>query len=256
MSSESNELHLNNEAGKKREGNPSCEEYTTAREFPEAGNSQRVFEFPEEKATTRKPPPKVTVLQRILVAAVAVVAVAVYDLVGIMPQSGAKVREYSIEAHETGVFYWIEFDDYTSGDDLSVEVYNDFVRHSQTVEDRFVSGEVYDLKPGMTYTVEVWSGNSVLLRKKVTTLLSKPIEEEPYEEPIEEPVTEPTEPEQTAEPEESTKENQNTATTGQPSDQQPETEQGQPSDQQPETESGDNGNNGTGANDPTYGSGQ
>lgn len=198
MAYEGNELRLNNDEGRKREGNPSCSEYGLTREFPESGKPQRVSEFPEEKtAPPRKAPQKITVLQRVMVAAVAVVAVVVYDLVGIMPETGARVREYSIEAYESGIFYWMELEDYTPEEALSVEVYNDFVRYSQTVEDSFVHGEVNDLKPGMTYTFEVRSGSNVLLRKKVTTQAPDP-SEEPFVEPYE---TQTEEPQQTAEPE-------------------------------------------------------
>lgn len=201
MANESNEIRLKNDAVRQDEL-PRYSEYAEPREFTNVSETKRIAEIPESRAERAKPAKrKTTRWQRILIAAVATVAVVAFDLVGLSPPSGASVRSYSIEASDTSVFYWIEFDNYTSGDDLSVEVYNDFFRYRQEVEDHSVSGDVFDLKPNMTYTVDVRSGNSILLRKKVTTQESQ-IEPEPYEEPT--PVEEPDQTEEPYEESEST----------------------------------------------------
>ncbi len=170
MSDESNKLRIENDIGKKGEHNAPSSEYQPSREYSNATETQRFSEFPEGKEkTTAQKSQSSAVLQKILVAAVAIVAVVFYDLLGMTPSSGASIREYSIESEENAIFYWFEFENYTYGDDLSIEVYNDFVHYSQVVEEQSVSGEAFDLKAEMTYTVEVRSGNSVLLRERVIT---------------------------------------------------------------------------------------
>ncbi|MBP5242424.1 MAG: hypothetical protein J6Z36_01895 [Clostridia bacterium] len=117
------------------------------------------------------------------VAAVAFVAVVAPEIVA---GTSINVEMFEVFADATSIYYELELSDFSPADDLSVVVYNDFTYREKEINDHFIYAEERDLKPNLTYTVEVRAGNSVLAYKTITTKEeAEPIEEEPIFTPIE-----------------------------------------------------------------------
>ena len=91
-------------------------------------------------------------IQRLLATAVVatVVTVGVTDVVPILKRPAVILRE-EFSVSDTAIDYEVEVGDYTEGDELSVAVYNDFVREEQSVREPRIAGRAEGLQPKVRY---------------------------------------------------------------------------------------------------------
>ncbi|MBO4229893.1 MAG: hypothetical protein J5938_06055 [Clostridia bacterium] len=85
-------------------------------------------------------------------AIVTVVAVSVLNLIPLNP--GAVLSHASVSADEDRIYYSYAFDNFQSGDTITVRVFNDFLDEKESFKDSSGYGEAEGLKTGMKYTVE------------------------------------------------------------------------------------------------------
>ncbi len=201
-------------------GNPRYEEFPTYPEFSpltgetSSGKKQKIAVLSEgeqasETSSTKKKETKIeTFFRKILLpTTVAAAAVLTAETIGIVGSPGvAIVGEPSVEvstSETAGVYCYIELEGYSDGgDELAVEVYNDFERRrepmqvepgdnqqedGQSSEERdrqFAFGAVYDLKPDTEYTFEVLYGSWSLYKQKIRTAKQEePWQDDPHEDP-------------------------------------------------------------------------
>ena len=123
---------------------------------------------------------------------------------GIIGTPDVSVREAYVETSDTAVWYSMELEGYSEGgDELAVEVYNDFERHREPLqieeyysdyqeEERspeeqnvqYAFGEVYDLRADTDYTLEVFYGSWTIYKQKIRTAKQEePWQDDPHEDP-------------------------------------------------------------------------
>lgn len=208
----------NNQNQSVNKGNPQYEEFISFPEFSplaDESSSQRkrgaaYLSEKEQKTEAGAAKAKENKIESffrkiLLPATVAVAAVVTAETIGIVGVSDVSVvGEPYVEISETAVWYSMELDGYQDGgDELAVEVYNDFERFREPVrveEDyagqqeegrtpdqnrgRFAFGEVHNLKQNTDYTFEILYGNWSLYKQKIRTAKQEePWREEPHEAP-------------------------------------------------------------------------
>ena len=167
MPNETNEIRTTNEQG--AEERLSFAETAPVAEFTAAGETERVWEFPAEPPAPRKRERSRQDRRwyRIFLSTVVVAALVTFSAVGILNTSGISVEKHFFSTTETAVFYEFVLNGYREGDDVVVEIHNEFVRYREPVSDSIASGEFYDLQPNMVYTVEVLCNGVSIFREKV-----------------------------------------------------------------------------------------
>lgn len=75
----------------------------------------------------------------------------------------------SLSSTDTAIFYEIYLDGVSEQSDISIVVYNDFTRRTEKIEGLTAQGEVIGLKPNMSYTIAVMSGNNTVIKKTIRT---------------------------------------------------------------------------------------
>ena len=78
-----------------------------------------------------------------------------------------QVEEMYVESYETGVYYYVEFSDFS--DDLTIVLKNDFTNRVNKVEEQSVDGGFENLAPNMKYSFIIKQGNKVVAKKSVET---------------------------------------------------------------------------------------
>ena len=210
----------NNQNQSVNKGNPQYEEFISFPEFSplaDESSSQRkrsaaYLSEEEQKAESGAAKAKENKIESffrkiLLPATVAVAAVVTAETIGIVGSPGvAIVGEPSVKTSTSdaaGVYCFVELEGYQGGgDELAVEVYNDFERfrepmqvesgdnpqedgqNSERNERQFAFGEVYGMRPDTDYTMEILYGNWSLYKQKIRTAKQEePWREEPHEDP-------------------------------------------------------------------------
>ena len=139
----------------------------------------------------------ITISQQILNFVVAVVSVLSFGFLGtgiiFSSKPTVKAEIVELEVMENAVFYYIEIFDGTEEidyerkefsryDDIFVVVYNDFTNRSNQIYDMYYQGYEENLKPNMTYTIEVRQGSSVLTKRIFKTIATYEDENDYYDE--------------------------------------------------------------------------
>ena len=90
-----------------------------------------------------------------LLASFAIVTVAAVSVLNLIPLNpGAVLSHASVSADEDRIYYSYAFDNFQSGDTITVRVFNDFLDQKESFKDSSGYGEAEGLKTGMKYTVE------------------------------------------------------------------------------------------------------
>ena len=139
------------------------------------------------RTTAEKAVKTAQTLRRILTvcAVVVVVAVATPEFMPILATTSPEIQMAYIYTEEDYIFYEVQIGNYMDGDEVSVVVYNDFIREEQKAKEEFVSGSVEGLKPKLRYHIEILCAGKVLLQRVITAGSGETIEiyeksSEPY----------------------------------------------------------------------------
>lgn len=151
----------------KSEFNSEVKSIKDANEFmPEVSNTLPVskVEYDEYNATT-KPKKAATVITSLLSTA-AILAIITAML---LPSVSVKADFISVSCTDTTIVYEIYVEDYSEDSEVSVVVYNDFVRFETPLDSQSVKGEFVGLKPNYRYTIAIMSGNKTIKKQSVYT---------------------------------------------------------------------------------------
>ena len=203
----------NNQNQSVNKGNPNYEEFLSYPEFSpltdeSSSPKKRIAAYISEesqKAEASAPKKKDNKIESffrkiLLPTTVAVATVVAAETIGIIGLSGVSVvGEPIVESYETSVWYSMELEGYEAGgDELAVEVYNDFEHRRelvQTEQDQapredgqnpgkggWFAGEVRDLKPDTDYTFEVLYGSWTVYKQKIRTAKQEePWQDDPHD---------------------------------------------------------------------------
>ena len=126
-----------------------------------------------------------------IVAMVSAVMVGVVGADYILPDSSLQAEFSYVESYDTSVFYEVKFsEELTDKSELVVVLYNDFTNREQSVqetmeEEGMTFGHFENLKPNMSYSLEIRKGSYVLAKTKVRTMTEEEYNSKyGYEEPI------------------------------------------------------------------------
>lgn len=151
----------------KSEFNSEVESIKDTNEFmPEVSNTLPVskVEYDEYNATA-KPKKAATVITSLLSTA-AILAIITTML---LPSVSVKADFISVSCTDTTIAYEIFVEDYSEDSEVSVVVYNDFVRFEASIDSQSVKGEFVGLKPNFRYTIAIMSGNKTIKKQSVYT---------------------------------------------------------------------------------------
>ncbi|MCR5458049.1 MAG: hypothetical protein K6F14_08225 [Clostridiales bacterium] len=98
------------------------------------------------------------------------------EIIPALATAGPEISYAYASAEEEAISYSVGVAGYLEGDELSVIVYNDFFRDEHTVKDDYIFGYVENLKPNMTYKIQVVCAGRVLLQDSLITGAEKYIE--------------------------------------------------------------------------------
>lgn len=170
MFEKTNKINVSGETNTLITENQKYSEFSSAKEFAPITENKRIFEINDEtKKIITKKKRKAFQWQHFLVSATTVAAVTVIGVGGIVQTPNISIVRYYIGTSPYSMFYEIVLDGYKSGDNVTLEIYNDFFRCSELVSDNFAAGQIGDLKENMTYTLELKQGTQVLLKKNIIT---------------------------------------------------------------------------------------
>ena len=137
---------------------PEINSVETKNRFPEYSPVKEFTTFSELAGTEHTPSGKAKNMAshlKTLLTAFAIVTVAAVSLFKLIPINlDAVLSHASVFAEEDRICYSYAFDDFQSGDTITVRVFNDFTNYTESFKDSWGSGEAEGLKPGMLYTIE------------------------------------------------------------------------------------------------------
>lgn len=87
----------------------------------------------------------------------------------LLPSMTVKADFISVSSTDTTIAYEIVVDDLNENSDVTVVVYNDFVRFVAAVDSSAANGEFTGLKPNYRYTIAIMDGNKTIKKQTVYT---------------------------------------------------------------------------------------
>jgi|GEM_PF-2357930 len=137
-------------------------------EFSDAAEHQPVNEIGSLSASSSKAKKAASAISALLSSA-AVLAVIALGIGDIFSPTSPAISHMEFQSTGSAIYYSVALESYSEGSTLTVEVYNDFIRQTDSTDESSISGKIYDLKPDMYYTVNVLYDGQVIHSERLLT---------------------------------------------------------------------------------------
>ena len=155
-----------NKNGDMSEFNKKVQSTEGVNEFmPDVSNTLHLYQSYDEYNSKPKPERTTNVVSRLLsVAAILAIVTAL-----MIPSVTVKAEFVSVSCTDTTIAYEIFVEDLSEDSNVSVVIYNDFIRFEESVDGQSFKGEFDGLKPNFRYVIAITDGNKTVAKQTVYT---------------------------------------------------------------------------------------
>lgn len=165
MPKEINDIVTSNSANFGVMAQKNIHEYQDSHEQNSPQETAKIAEFDSKFKNKSK-----NKLQNVFAGIISTAVLAITGVVPILPNKNMiSIERYNIECYSNMMYYEFELKQSDNFDNITVEVYNDFVNYSNKFEDNIIENVVENLKPNFSYTICIKNNGTIIFEQKVKT---------------------------------------------------------------------------------------